>query len=326
MKKEILIERFPENPILTPADVDWVRENYPKKEWGVFNCGAIFDEKENFYKMLFRGGVGPFADIGFAESEDGVNWQALKEKPVLKHSDNKFWNGYCRRGIEDPRIVKWIDDYYYVSATACSEPDPVTRVTGRVGIWRTRNFLDFEWVAIPFEWEDKNASIFPEPINGWAYLLHRRFPHIWISRTKDLTLKTGWQDSQILVEKDKFYRSSNTGNLPHKIGIAGSPIRTPKGWLVVTHVVHGKGENRFNRAYSLGFMVLSLDNLTKVDIHPDPILWPEMDYEIDGKVPMVCFSNATVDLGKDAFRIYYGGADTVICGGRLYKKDLPMCY
>ena len=29
---------------------------------------------------------------------------------------------------------------------------------------------------------------------------------------------------------------------------------------------------------------------------------------------------------KGMFYIYYGGADTVICGGRLYKKDLPMCY
>ena len=326
MKKEILIERFSENPILTPADVDWVRKNYPKKDQGVLNCGAILDKKGN-YKMLFRGGAGAFADIGLAESKDGFHWQVLKERPVLKHSDNNFWNGYCKRGIEDPRVVKWIDGYYYIFATACSEPDPVTRVTGRVGIWRTKNFLDFELVVIPFEWEDKNASIFQEPINGRVYLLHRRFPHIWISRTKDMTLKTGWQDSQILVKKDKFYRSPNTGNLPHKIGIAGPPIRTPKGWLVITHVVHTKGENEYNRVYSLGFMVLNLDDPTKIEyIHPEPILWPEKNYEIDGRVPVVCFGGAIVDPGGDSLYIYYGGTDTVVCGGRLYKKDLPMCY
>jgi len=324
LKKEILIERFPENPILTPADVGWVRKNYPKKDWGVLNCGVIFDKKDSHYKMLFRAGAGAFADIGLAVSEDGVNWQA-KEKPVLKHSDNNFW--YCRRGIEDPRIVKWIDGYYYVFATACSEPDPVTKVTGRIGIWRTRNFLDFEWIAVAFEWEDKNASIFPEPINGWAYLIHRKFPHMWISRTRDLTLRSGWQDTQVLIEKDRFYRSPTTGNLPHKIGLAGPPIKTPKGWLVVTHVVHGKGENRFNRVYSLGFMVLDLQNPTKIkDVHPAPILWPTEKYEMMGCVPVVCFSGATVDLGGDALYIYYAGADTVICGGRLYKKDLPMCY
>jgi len=327
MKKKILIERFFENPLLTPADVGWVRKNYPKKDWGVLNCGVIFDKKDNHYKMLFRGGAGPFADVGFAKSEDGIDWEVLKEKPVLKHSDNNFWNGYCRRGIEDPRIVKWIDGWKYIFATACSEPDPVTRVTGRVGIWRTRDFFDFEHLPIPFEWEDKNASIFSEPIDGWAYLIHRRFPNIWISRTKDMTLKSGWQDSQILVEKDQFYRSPNTGNLPHKIGLAGPPIKTPKGWLAVVHVVHSQGENIFNRVYSLSFMVLNSDNLTKVEhIHPDPILWPTEEYEMNGVVPVVCFSSAIVDTGGDAFYIYYAGADTVICGGRLYKEDLPMCY
>ena len=327
MKKEILVERFVENPLLTPADVDWVRKNYPKKDWGVLNCGVVFDKQSNTYKMLFRGGAGPFADIGFAESKNGIDWQARKEEPVLKHTDNNFWNGYCRRGIEDPRIVKWIDDYYYVFTTACSEPDPVTRVTGRVGIWQTRNFLDFKWIAAAFEWEDKDASIFPEPIDGWAYLIHRKAPHIWISRTRDLTLKTGWQDSQILSSKDNWYKSPITGNAPAKNGIAGPPIRTPKGWLAITHVVHGKGENRFNRVYSLGFMVLNLLNPTKIEyIHPSPILWPTEKYEIVGAVPVVCFSNAIIDPGSDSLYIYWGGADTVICGGRLYKKDLPMCY
>jgi len=324
VKKEILVERFSENPLLTPADVGWVRKNYPKKDWGVLNCGVIFDKKGSHYKMLFRGGAGAFADIGLAVSEDGVTWQA-EEKPVLKHSDNNFWNGYCERGIEDPRIVEWIDEWYYIFATACSEKDPVTRVAGRVGIWRTRNFLDWEWVGIPFDQEDKDASIFPEPINGWAYLIHRKAPHIWISRTRDMLLKTGWKDSQIL-SKD-WYKSPVTGNAPEKNGIAGPPIRTPKGWLVITHIVHGKGENRFNRVYSLSFMVLNLDNPTKIEYqHPAPILWPTEKYEMDGCVPVVCFSNATVDHQEDFLEIFYGGADTVIAGGRLYKKDLPMCY
>lgn len=312
MKREIYIERFEENPLLVPMPgIKWMSLN-------VFNCGVIIGD-DGIYRMLIRGAwtngqVG--SDLGLALSSDGVKWDPLMD-PVLRCGFNK----YCITGIEDPRIVKWIDGFYYVLATACNPAG------GRVGIWKTKNFFDYEWVGIPFDQEDKDASIFPEPINGWTYLLHRRFPHIWISRTKDLTLKTGWQNSQILVKKDKFYRSLNTRNLPHKIGIAGPPIKTPKGWLVITHVVHSKGENRFNRVYSLSFMVLNLDDPTKVEyIHPDPILWPEMDYEIVGLVPVVCFSNATVDPGKDVLYIYYGGADTVICGGRLYKKDLPMCY
>ncbi len=313
MKKEIKIKRFKENPLLVPRpDLDRMRLN-------VFNCGVIIDDRDGLYKMLVRGAwtnsqIG--ADLGLALSSDGIKWNLLTE-PVLRCGFNK----YCTAGIEDPRIVKWVDGWYYIFATACNPADL------RVGIWKTKNFLTFEWIGVPFDHEDKDAAIFPEPIDGWAYLLHRKDPYIWISRTKNFTLKSGWQDSQVLTKRDDWYCSPKTGNAPKKCGIAGPPIRTPKGWLIITHVVHGEGENRFDRAYSLGFMVLNLDNPTKVEYtHPNPILWPEMDYEIVGSVPVVCFSNATVDPGGDALYIYYGGADTVICGGRLYKKDLPMCY
>ena len=312
MKKEIYIERFKENPLLVPIPgIKWISLN-------AFNCGVVIGD-DGIYRMLIRGAWTKNqveSDLGLALSSDGIKWNPLVD-PVLRCGFNK----HCIAGIADPRIVKWIDGFYYVLATACNIAG------GRVGIWKTKNFLDYEWVCMPFDQEDKDATIFPELIDGWVYLLHRKAPHIWTSRTKDQTLKTGWQDSHVLSSKDDWYRSPITENAPTKIGIAGPPIKTPKGWLVITHVVHGKGENRFNRAYSLGFMVLNLNNPTKVEyIHPDPILWPEMDYEIVGLVPVVCFSNAIVDPGGNALYIYYGGADTVVCGGRLYKKDLPMCY
>ena len=73
-------------------------------------------------------------------------------------------------------------------------------------------------------------------------------------------------------------------------------------------------------------MVLNLSDPTEIKyIHPAPILWPQEDYETYGNVPRVCFSCATVDFGDDIY-IYWGGADTVIAGGKLKKADLPMCY
>jgi len=278
-EKEIKIKRFEENPLLAPnQNIKWMSKN-------VFNCGVVIGD-DDIYRMLIRGAwtntqVG--SDLGMALSSDGIKWNPLVE-PVLRSGCNE----HCLVGIEDPRIVKWIDNFYYIFATACNIDG------GRVGIWKTKNFIDYEWVGIPFDKEDKDASIFPEPIDGWVYLLHRKTPHIWISRTRDLTLKTGWQDSQILSSKGDWHKSPMTGNTPAKIGIAGPPIKTPKGWLVITHVVHGKGvhdENRFNRAYSLGFMVLNLNNPTEIEyIHSASILWPEKDYEIVGSVPNVCFS------------------------------------
>lgn len=312
MKKEISIIRFKNNPLLRPdPNSSWMNKN-------VFNCGVIIDD-DGLYKMLFRAAWTEdqsMSHCGLALSTEGTKWYVLNE-PVLKCG----FNDHCVRGIEDPRIVKWIDGWKYIFATAYSSAGV------RVGIWKTKNFFEFEWVGMPFNQEDKDASIFPEPIDYWAYFIHRKAPHIWISRTRDLTLRSDWQDNRILVEKDAFYRSPNTGNLPAKIGIAGPPVKTPKGWLVIVHVVHDQGENMFNRVYSLGFMVLNKNDPVKVEyIHPSPILWPTEKYEVIGAVPVVCFSNATVDPGGDSLYIYWGGADTVICGGKLFKEDLPMCY
>ena len=313
--KKVLIKRFKENPLLQPdSDKKWMSKN-------VFNPGVIIDD-DGLYKMLFRAAWTEnqsMSNYGLALSADGKKWYALKE-PVLRCG----LNDQCSWGVEDPRIVKWIDGWKYIFATAYSPTDT------KIGVWRTRNFLEFEWVGIPFNWKDKDASIFPEPIGKWAYLLHRKAPHIWISRTRYLDLRGCWRDTRILVEKDKFYRSPNTGNSPIKIGIAGPPLKTPKGWLVIVHVVHKlhkQRENIFNRVYSLGFMILNLKNPLEIEyIHPSPILWPEKIEETAGAVPMVCFSNAIVDPGGDSLYIYWGGADTVICGGRLRKSDLPMCY
>lgn len=322
MREQILIKRFKENPLLEPKDVPWVNK-YPEKERAVLNCGVIFDKASKEYKMLFRGGAGPFSDLGLATSKDGKKWQVYPE-PVLRHTDNNYWDSNCQLGIEDPRIVRWIDSAYYVFTTICSGSSIKERLA-RVGIWKTLDFFKYELVSIPFDWKDKDASIIPEAINGWVYLIHRRDPDMWISRTQDLTLKSGWQDHQILISASDAYSSPLSRVPSWKIGLAGPPIKTPKGWLVIIHVVH-KEKNKYNRAYSLGFVILDLKNPTKISyLHPAPILWPGKPYETKGTVPVVCFSCANIERNKDIL-IYWGGADTVICGGTLSKKNLPMCY
>jgi len=313
----IQIQRFTNNPLIEPhLRHGWMSRN-------VFNCGVVFDN-DGLYKMLFRGACTKnqlMSNLGLAISVDGKDWSVL-DKPVLKCDFNRF----CKYGIDDPRIVKWIDDWTYIFAAISPSKEYRT-----AGIFRTKNFLQYEWVGMPVEPNDINTSIFPEPINDWAYLLHRKDIHIWISQTRDMSLKSGWQDSKVLIDKDQFYRHPEFDVLPTKIGIAGPPIRTPKGWLLLTHVVHRWDKNvtkyscLLNRSYSLGFAVLDLKDPTKVIyIHPKPILWPEKKYELVGLIPNVIFSCATVDTGRDSLYIYWGGADTVICGGRLMKKDLVV--
>ena len=108
--KDILIERFSNNPLLEPDSISWRRKN-------IFNCGVIFDD-DGLYKMLFRAvytSNQSKSNCGLAISADGLDWYMV-DKPVLQGGFNK----YCDRGIEDPKVVKWIDGYKYIFATASS--------------------------------------------------------------------------------------------------------------------------------------------------------------------------------------------------------------
>lgn len=347
-EKPILIHRFAENPLIVPKDVPWLKW-YPKAWRSVFNCGVIYESETKLFKMLFRGGTRLFSNLGYAESQDGIIWKVAK-KPVLKFYSKLFWRGHTTCGVEDPRIVKWIDDYYYIFATAGSIAYNVGTIwespKGSLGIWKTKDFKNFEWVATPFAGEGKNAAIFPEPIFDdkhifdnkgqyaallsrpeiYACIIFRKNRDIWIAKTTDLSLNGKWGGGQILLLAGQVFRDKN-GNSATKIGLAGPPVKTPRGWLVVFHAKHGTGLSGKNFSYSLGFAVTELDDPTRiVYLHPEPILWPETPEEKSGKVKNVCFSCATVDKGDDYIYIYWGAADTTVCGGTLKKEDLPMCY
>jgi len=358
--KPILIQRFKENPLIVPEDVPWLKW-YPKGWHSVFNCGVIYEPETKLFKMLFRGGTRLFSNLGYAESQNGIIWK-VAEKPVLKFYSKLFWRGHAICGVEDPRIVRWpnwpdgptahigIDGYYYIFATAGSIAYNIGTIwespKGSLGIWKTKDFKNFEWVATPFAGEGKNAAIFPEPIeyhdyffsiedgdarlgsvsSKYAQILFRKNRDIWIAKTSDLSLCGKWEDREILLLAGQTFRDKK-GVSATRIGLAGPPIKTPKGWLVIFHAKHGTGLSGKKFSYSLGFMVLDLkDPARVVYLHPAPILWPEKPEELNGKVKNVCFSCATVDKGDDYIYIYWGAADTVVCGGYLKKSDLIMCY
>lgn len=312
-KNKIQVERFPNNPLLIPD---------PESSWmstRVFNCGVIQDE-DGLYRMLFRATFQPLdlaaseSNLGFAWSADGVEWH-VHASPVLRSG----FNQYMKRGAEDPRIVRW-EDWYYIFTTVFAKKN------ARIGIWRTKDFFRYEWVGIPFNQATNNAGIFPELIEGNTYLLYRKFPDIWISRTPDFSLQGGWRDHQVVVKRRELYKSIETGIAPRKIGMAAPPIKTPHGWLTFIFTAHGK---RFGEVYSIGFVVLDLQDPIKVNyIHPSPILWPEEPYEMRCGKRGICFCCAAVESPDgESFYLYWGAGDKYIAGGRLKKADLRgICY
>jgi len=103
-----------------------------------------------------------------------------------------------------------------------------------------------------------------------------------------------------------------------KIGIAGPPIKTRYGWLLLYHGVSQKSDNHYHVRAAL----LDLNDPSKVISRTKyPILEAEMPYERQGMVGNVVFPCGAAIIGKDLF-VYYGGADTVIGVATIPLRDL----
>ena len=89
-------------------------------------------------------------------------------------------------------------------------------------------------------------------------------------------------------------------------------MQTDRGWLVCYHGVRTTASGSI---YRLGLALLDRDHPTKVLIRgSDWVFGPEAPYECSGDVPGVVFSCGWVlDDDGDTVRMYYGGADTVVC-------------
>jgi len=74
----------------------------------------------------------------------------------------------------------------------------------------------------------------------------------------------------------------------------------------------------------MGAALLDLNNPSKLlDRQSEPILEPELDWEINGYIPKVIFSCGQAEIG-DRILVYYSGADTVIRVTELNKRDMKF--
>jgi predicted GH43/DUF377 family glycosyl hydrolase len=101
-----------------------------------------------------------------------------------------------------------------------------------------------------------------------------------------------------------------------KIGIAGPPIKTEKGWLLIYHGVSKTS------TYRLGAVLLDLHNPSVVISRSvDTIFEPIEKYEKEGVVKNAVFSCGAI-VRDDTILIYYGGADTVLAVAKMSMKKL----
>ena len=144
--------------------------------------------------------------------------------------------------------------------------------------------------------KNKGMALFPRRVGGQYLALSR-----WDRESNSLAGSTDlrhWDDLGTLSAPDRAWEIIQTGN-------CGSPIETPAGWLVLTHGVGAM------RQYSIGAMLLDLDDPRRVvGTLEGPLLTPTAD-ERDGYVPNVVYSCGAM-LHHDTLVLPYGCSDAAI--------------
>jgi predicted GH43/DUF377 family glycosyl hydrolase len=273
----------------------------------VHNAGAVkFGDK---YILLFRSHLhNGRSIIGLAESSDGIKFN-VNPKPFIVPSDEGEFKLYEEYGVEDPRIT-FIDGEYIITYSAYS------RYGVRIGLAKTRDFINVERFSLITEADYRNVVIFPEKFNGLYVRLDR--PHseispwsIWISYSPDLKY---WGDSKVIMRPVKYHWDEM------KIGPGAPPIKTSKGWL---NIYHGVFPTMAGSVYRLGVALHDLlDPSIILGVCDQWILQPEEVYEISGYVHNVVFTCGAVPEPDGTVKIYWGGADKVMCVGEAVVDDL----
>lgn len=313
------IKRHPDNPILTAKDV-------PYHATLVFNAGICkYQGKyQGKYVMVFRNDFGDEEkkelhgrNQGLAFSDDGIKW-TVEPNPLFHDQPDHFMYG-----VQDARLTVlegkvWMTGWYIKGG-------------GEVGVTATTE--DFEkWeilnICVP---RNRNHVIFPERINGKIVRLERPFVgkgqrfHTWISSSPDGRY---WGDTELLLHnEDKYFPWVND-----KMGPAGPPIRTKKGWFAVIHGVDRDDSRKgwgwsgtWPKRYSAGLMLLDKDDPYKlIGLSKGPVLVPEPEYayEAHGYRDYVIFPGASILEDDGEVKIYYGAADTVECLATAHIDDL----
>lgn len=295
-----IVERYPGNPILTKDDVPYPVET-------VHNA-AVTKYKDK-YIMLFRSHLrNGRSIIGIAESDDGFNFN-VRPKPFLTPGKNGLFLIYEEFGVEDPRICK-IKDNYYITYSAYSKHGV------RIVLAKTKNFNSVEKISFITATDYRNLVLFPEKFNDRYIRIDR--PHskispwsMWISYSPDLI---HWGDSELIIKPVQYHWDEM------KIGPGATPFKTDEGWL---NIYHGVFPTMSGSVYRLGVALHDLDNPAKIiGVADNWILQPEDEWEITGYVSNVVFTCGAVPENDGTVKIYWGGADSVMCVGTAIIKEL----
>lgn len=226
---------------------------------------------------------------------EGIRWLArenyqlripddahISQVVIYPRSDNES------RGIEDLRMVRFVDDdgavVYYGTYTAYDGYRALPQLMETSDL-RHLSIHTLNGACV----QNKGMALFPRRIGG---------RYTMCSRIDGLNLYIMTSDSVHFWETAQLLRSSKHPWEFMQIGNCGSPIETPAGWLLLTH---GVGPMR---TYSIGAMLLDLNDPLKVIGHLDqPLLMP-LEEERRGYVPNVVYTCGALVHGNHLYLPY----------------------
>jgi predicted GH43/DUF377 family glycosyl hydrolase len=204
-------------------------------------------------------------------------------------------------GIEDARFVKFEDGTYYATYTAYD---------GRLilpQLLETEDFLHFRFITLngPAV-RNKGMALFPRKIDGLYTMLGRQDgENIHLMFSENIHF---WNESRVIVRPRFAWEMVQIGN-------CGSPIETEAGWLVLTH---GVGPLR---RYSIGALLLDLENPAKVlGRLKEPLLMP-LEEEREGYVPNVVYSCGAI-IHSGQLLLPYAVSDSSTRFARIQLDEL----
>ncbi len=196
------------------------------------------------------------------------------------------------RGMEDVRLVRFVHDdgrvVFYGTYTAFDGHQILPQLI------ETTDFVNFRIATLSGECaQNKGMALFPRKLDGDFVALGRHDNvNNFLMRSDDVRV---WHETEKIQEPEQPWELIQLGN-------CGSPLETEAGWLVITH-----GVGPF-RQYSLGALLLDLDDPSRVIGHlKEPLLSPQSN-EREGYVPNVVYSCGSMIVGEYLV-LPYGFAD-----------------
>lgn len=303
-------KRFEGNPILSPvADHGWEAQ-------AVFNPASILLGGKTH--LLYRAmSMDNTSTIGYASTKDGVTIDERLPDPIYvpraDFESKKITNN--NSGCEDPRLTK-IKDRIYMCYTAFDGIGPARVAISSI---KESDFLAKRWnwsepkLVTPPSIDDKDTCLFPGKIKGKYFLFHRMESNICGDDLDSLDFEQEKVNKCIMVFSPRVGMWDSA-----KVGIAGPPLKTKKGWLLLYHA-----SSINHHTYRIGAVLLDLKDPTVVLARStDTVFEPEMLYEKEGIIPNVVFPCGLVESDSLLY-IYYGGGDKVI-GVATMKLDILL--